>query len=59
MDTKKMKDLLSQVQAIKAFATSVEAELQAFLGGVGTARRSQKEIDREAIRLKARKQFSK
>lgn len=60
MDPKKAKALLSQVQTIIAYATCVEAEIQSFLGGVGTApERRSKKIDTEAIRQKARKQFSK
>ena len=60
MNPKKAKQLLSQVQTIIAFATCVEAEIQSFLGGVGTTQiRQRKEIDKEAIRQKARKQFSK
>lgn len=60
MDKNKAKELLSQVKTIIAFATCVEAEIQSFLGGVGTTQKRQpKGIDKEAIRQKARKQFSK
>lgn len=60
MDAKKAKEILSQVQTIKAYAICVEAELQSFLGGVGTTQKRQPtKVDVEAIRQKARKQFSK
>ena len=65
MDTIKARHLLNQIQAIKAYATCVEADLQSFLGGVGTAKKDNSEplntkgVDIEKIRQKARKQFSK
>lgn len=60
MDAKKAKEILSQVQTIKAYAICVEAELQSFLGGVGTTQKRQTpKVDLDAIRQKARKQFSK
>ncbi|WP_234110195.1 hypothetical protein [Chryseobacterium sp. R2A-55] len=60
MNQRKAKELLSQVQTIIAYATCVEAEIQSFLGGVGTApKRQNAKVDAEAIRQKARKQFSK
>lgn len=54
------KALLSQIQTIKAYAICVETELQSFLGGVGTTQKRQtKKVDTDAIRQKARRQFSK
>lgn len=61
MDSTKAIRLLNQIRSIKANAICVEAELQSFLGGVGTAPKdnNKKGVDTEAIRQKARKQFSK
>ena len=66
MDHIRAKHLLNQIRAIKDYTICVEADLESFLGGVGTAQRDKEYeaakkqgIDVDAIRARARKKFSK